>query len=130
MILIGFQFVFQRLHPTVPHVGSEATAPATQSAAPGSAAGAPGTAAPGAVAAKAAESLQAATAGQPRIKIDTPRLHGSIALTGARIDDLTLADYHETVDPKSPEVVLLVADRHREPLFRRIRLGRAPTREP
>ncbi len=50
---------------------------------------------------------EAAIAGQPRVKIDTPRLHGSIALTGARFDDLTLAKYHETVDPKSPEVVLL-----------------------
>jgi YidC/Oxa1 family membrane protein insertase len=106
-ILIGFQFVFQRLHPTVPHVGSEATAPATQSTAPGATAVAPGTAAPGAVAAKAAESLQAAITGQPRVKIDTPRLHGTIALTGARFDDLTLAKYHETVDPKSPEVLLL-----------------------
>ncbi len=116
-ILIGFQFVFQRLHPTVPHVGSEATAPATQSATPGATASAPGTTAPGtaapgttapgAVAARAAESLQAAIAGQPRVKIDTPRLHGTIALTGARFDDLTLARFHETVDPKSPEVLLL-----------------------
>jgi YidC/Oxa1 family membrane protein insertase len=105
-ILIGFQFVFQRLHPTVPHVASPTTAPATQSTTP-SAAGAPGTAAPGAVAAKAAEPVQAAIAGQPRIKIDTPRLHGTIALTGARFDDLTLANYHDTVDPKSPEVLLL-----------------------
>ncbi len=62
-ILIGFQFVFQRLHPTVPHVASPTTAPATQSTTP-SAAGAPGTAAPGAVAAKAAEPVQAAIAGQ------------------------------------------------------------------
>ena len=106
-ILIGFQFVFQRLHPTVPHVGSTATAPATQSTAPGATARAPGSAAPGAVAAKAAEPLRAAIAGQPRIQIDTPRLHGTIALTGARFDDLTLAKYHETVDPKSPEVLLL-----------------------
>jgi YidC/Oxa1 family membrane protein insertase len=42
-----------------------------------------------------------------RVKIDTPRLHGSIDLDGGRLDDLTLATYHETVDPKSPEVVLL-----------------------
>src|SRR5262249_24001916 len=44
---------------------------------------------------------------QPRVRIETPRLHGSIDLSGARLDDLTLATYHETVDPKSPEVVLL-----------------------
>jgi YidC/Oxa1 family membrane protein insertase len=115
-ILIGFQFVFQRLHPTVPHVGTEAAAPASQSAAPGTVGApgtaapgtaAPGTAAPGAVAAKATETLAAAIAGQPRVDIETPSLHGSIALTGARFDDLTLAKYHETVDKKSPEMLLL-----------------------
>jgi YidC/Oxa1 family membrane protein insertase len=43
-----------------------------------------------------------------RVKINTPRLHGSIALNGGRIDDLTLADYRETLDPASPEIVLLI----------------------
>ena len=43
----------------------------------------------------------------PRIPISTPALHGSIALRGARLDDLTLVDYRVTVDPDSPEVVLL-----------------------
>ncbi len=105
-ILIAFQFVFERLRPpSVPHVGTTATTPATQSAAPGTAA--PGVSAPKAVAASAAESRAAAIASQPHVKIDTPRLHGSIVLVGARFDDLTLATYHETVDPKSPEVVLL-----------------------
>ena len=106
-ILIGFQFVFQRLHPTVPHPGTEAPAPATQSAPVGATPGAPGTAAPGAVAAKATETLAAAIAGQPRVDIETPSLHGSIALTGAKFDDLTLAKYHETVNKNSPEVLLL-----------------------
>ncbi|MFZ5609968.1 MAG: membrane protein insertase YidC [Pseudomonadota bacterium] len=32
-----------------------------------------------------------------RLRIDTPRLEGSILLTGARFDDLTLKDYWETV---------------------------------
>jgi YidC/Oxa1 family membrane protein insertase len=41
-----------------------------------------------------------------RIQIDTPSLKGSIALTGGRIDDLVLSKYHETTDPKSPDVVL------------------------
>jgi len=33
----------------------------------------------------------------PRIKIETPKLHGSLSLAGARIDDLVLADYYETI---------------------------------
>jgi len=42
-----------------------------------------------------------------RIRIKTASLHGSISLKGARIDDLTLANFHVEVDPKSPEVMLL-----------------------
>jgi YidC/Oxa1 family membrane protein insertase len=42
-----------------------------------------------------------------RVSIETPRLHGSIALSGGRIDDLTLIDYRETLDSNSPEIVLL-----------------------
>ncbi|WP_114394951.1 membrane protein insertase YidC [Oleisolibacter albus] len=42
-----------------------------------------------------------------RVTINTPRLHGSINLKGGRLDDLTLANYNVTPDPKSPEVVLL-----------------------
>ncbi len=46
-------------------------------------------------------------AGGTRIAIDTPMLDGSIALKGARLDDLRLKKYRETTDPKSPEIVLL-----------------------
>jgi YidC/Oxa1 family membrane protein insertase len=106
-ILIGFQFFFQRLHPTPPHPGPEATSSATQSTGSASRPGTAGANAPGASATKAAESLEQAVAGQPRVAIETPSLHGSITLRGAKFDDLTLAKYHETVDPKSPEVVLL-----------------------
>src|SRR6185437_16945196 len=48
--------------------------------------------------------LQAAGA---RVAIDSPLLDGSIALKGARLDDLRLKKYRETADPKSPEIVLL-----------------------
>ena len=44
---------------------------------------------------------------RPRIAIDTAALKGSIALKGGRIDDLTLKDYRETVEPDSANVVLL-----------------------
>ena len=43
----------------------------------------------------------------PRISIDTPALTGSIALKGGRIDDVSLKNYRETIDPKSPMIVLL-----------------------
>jgi YidC/Oxa1 family membrane protein insertase len=113
-ILIAFQFVFEKVRPPTPvpapHPGPTVTSPMPPSA-PGKA---PPAAAP---AAPAAETRAEAIAGQPRVKIDTPRLHGSIALKGGRIDDLTLADYHETVDPKSPEVVLLEPSGTKEPYF-------------
>lgn len=47
-----------------------------------------------------------ALAESPRVAIDSPRLKGSIALKGSRIDDLVLKDYRETVDPKSTNIVL------------------------
>lgn len=42
-----------------------------------------------------------------RIKIATPRLRGSVTLRGARLDDLVLADYRETVDDDSDNITLL-----------------------
>ncbi len=48
-----------------------------------------------------------ALATSPRVAIDTPSLRGSIALKGGRVDDLLLTEYHETVDPKSPNIELL-----------------------
>jgi YidC/Oxa1 family membrane protein insertase len=42
-----------------------------------------------------------------RVAIDTPRVTGSISLTGGRIDDLLLKDYRVTIDPESPMVRLL-----------------------
>jgi YidC/Oxa1 family membrane protein insertase len=45
-------------------------------------------------------------AASPRVAIDTPRLRGSIDLKGARIDNLSLEQYRETVDPNSPAIVL------------------------
>src|SRR3981189_1213492 len=51
-------------------------------------------------------SREAAIAATPRVKIDTPRLIGSISLKGARIDDLSLVQFRETVDPASPAIVL------------------------
>jgi len=46
-------------------------------------------------------------AGGARIAIDTPMVDGSILLKGAKLDDLRLKKYRETVDPKSAEIVVL-----------------------
>ena len=84
---------------------SPQTAPGSTTPQPGSApsattpAGQPG-------AAQTIVSRDAAISGSPRIKIETPRLSGSIALKGARIDDLSLEKFRDTVDPKSPAIVL------------------------
>ena len=42
----------------------------------------------------------------PRIAIRSEKLHGTLALKGARFDDLTLARYRQTLDASSPEVTL------------------------
>jgi YidC/Oxa1 family membrane protein insertase len=47
-----------------------------------------------------------AIASTPRVKIETPSVSGSISLRGARIDDLSLVKFRETVDPSSPAIVL------------------------
>ncbi len=43
----------------------------------------------------------------PRVELAAPRLSGSINLRGGQLDDLVLDDYRETLDPKSPLIVLL-----------------------
>ncbi len=82
----------------------EKTKPAQQAAAPGQA--------PGQVPAMAAATTRmtreaALQASGARVVIDSPLLDGSLALKGAKLDDLRLKKYHETLDPKSPEIVLL-----------------------
>jgi YidC/Oxa1 family membrane protein insertase len=100
-ILLIFQFLVQPHLPQPPapppppaHVA--ATQPKPAPAGPG----APATAAP-------ATAHAAVPANVPRVKISTPRLTGSVSLLGARIDDLILNDFRETLAPDSPNVRLL-----------------------
>ncbi len=116
VILFGFQHVYEIFYPK-PAVPPKATGQqAVTEAAPGAVDKPPPAAAdsappslPGSVPAPAvsrARDRAGALAAVPRIRINTPRLHGSISLVGGRLDDLTLAKFHETLDPKSPEIVL------------------------
>ena len=89
------------------------TAPGATPAAPGQQAGAPATPA----SAAPIQSRASAIAAGPRVKIDTPSISGSIALTGARIDDVALVKYRETVDPKSPAIELFSPSGTKEPFY-------------
>ncbi|MBN8978452.1 MAG: membrane protein insertase YidC [Rhizobiales bacterium] len=62
-------------------------------------------------------SRDVAISGSPRVKIETPRLAGSVSLKGARIDDLSLVQYRDTVDPKSPAIVLFSPSGTAEPYY-------------
>jgi YidC/Oxa1 family membrane protein insertase len=87
-----------QLHPgTAP-----STTPAPQT---GSAPAVPGS--PAAAAPTPDHAREAVIAASPRVAIDTARLNGSIDLKGARIDNLSLEQYRETIDPNSPPIVLL-----------------------
>jgi YidC/Oxa1 family membrane protein insertase len=120
-VLIGWQFFVgmpqlekqreaQKLQQQQPQSQTAQPAPGGQ-AMPGGPQGASGAAQPGSF------TREQALATSPRIPIETPRLKGSIALKGARIDDVSLLDFHETVDPKSPNIVLLSPSGSHEPFY-------------
>ena len=56
-------------------------------------------------------------ASTPRLPISTSTLKGSIDLKGARIDELDLAQYKETVNPGSPLVELLSPSGSPQPFY-------------
>ncbi|HYB56008.1 MAG TPA: membrane protein insertase YidC [Alphaproteobacteria bacterium] len=124
-IVLGFQFLVeaprlakerarqQALQQTTGQTAPPAAATGAQPQIPPAGAVASAPTVPGVAAAPAAAPAAAGHPGRaevlaesPRIAIASPSLKGSISLKGARIDDLKLGQYRETVDPKSPEIVL------------------------
>lgn len=53
----------------------------------------------------------------PRVRISTPRVSGSINLRGARVDDLLLTDYRQTLEDDSPVIEFLQPSRGQAPYF-------------
>src|SRR5262249_33891639 len=118
LVIVGWQYFIgypqmerqrQETQPKQSQAQPGATQPATpapnaiQSATPE----VPGTPKSGAPSAQAqGASREAVIASSPRVAIETPRLGGSIDLKGGRVDDLTLTQYREETDPKSPPIVL------------------------
>jgi len=82
LVFVGWQALFGKRPINPPHQPAAVTGPAAPTVAPTPAAPATRT-----------ETLAEA----PRIRIETPRLKGSLSLAGGRIDDLVLTDYYETV---------------------------------
>src|SRR5262245_57201550 len=130
LVLIGWQIFFgmpqmekqKQLQQQQQQQQGQAQPPATTPQAPG-APPAPGTApatappAPGQPAGAPTLTREAVLAATPRVRIETPSLSGSISLKGARIDDLSLVKYRETVDPASPPVVLLAPSGSPHPFY-------------
>ncbi len=105
LVLIGWSAVSAIWFPVPRTPPAAKTAPGQAAPAAGTTAPAPGVpAAPTAAQIQDRAKLIAAT---PRIAIRTPQFTGSINLTGARIDDLTLVQFRETVDKNSPPIRLL-----------------------
>lgn len=111
-ILIGWNFVSEKFFPTpdTPDVtktvaganGAPAATPATQ----GQPSALPTPGAPAAPAAQAIRPVDTVLAEGQRIPIETPAIKGSINLVGARIDDITLSKYRQTIKKDSPAVRL------------------------
>jgi YidC/Oxa1 family membrane protein insertase len=111
-ILIGWQYFFAPQHPPPQPVAEAPANPGGTTDNPGGTATQPPATVGGTVPAPAGTepsdlSRESALALSPRVPISTPRVTGSINLVGARLDDLRLNDFHETVDDSSPTIVLL-----------------------
>ena len=59
----------------------------------------------------------------PRVRIQTPTMTGSLALTGSRIDDLFLTRYRETIKKDSPAVELFRPEGMRHAFFAQFAWG-------
>jgi YidC/Oxa1 family membrane protein insertase len=110
MILLTFQMLFEQPRVEREQVARKAAEQqqTVETMKPQSAAPAPGgVPIPGRPDAAAPPVRESVIARAERVRIETKRLKGSLSLTGALIDDLTLADYHETTDPGSKPITLL-----------------------
>ena len=133
-ILLGFQYFLPQEPPLeAPQTGEQAggqapgqvpsqagqggTIPSTVPGATGTASSPSIPGAPATVGVTAAQSRSDILGGSPRVRIETPRLSGSISLTGGRLDDLVLTELRETLEEGSPNIVLLSPIGTAEPYY-------------
>lgn len=105
-ILFGFQYFFSPPpQKTAPQTAQQATLPTSQ-----------------VTTATASQTLtreEALKDQHQRLAIESTNVKGSINLEGALLDDLTLMKYRETVDPKSPNIILLSPQNTEQAYFAR-----------
>jgi len=113
VILLGFQYFYElpRMRAQQEAQQAQQALQALQAPTPARPAGADAPPIPGAPSSSTAPSSEldrATVVGKPdRVRIQSPRVSGSIALEGARLDDVVLTTYRETTDPTSPPINLL-----------------------
>ena len=108
-IIMGWQYLFPAKHPQ-PQEQQQTAGQSTAPNAPQSGStqpSAPGVPSSGQPASEKVMTREEALAASPRVTFNTPQLIGSIALKGARIDDVRLAKHREELDPSSPPVPVL-----------------------
>ncbi|OHD09621.1 membrane protein insertase YidC [Sphingopyxis sp. RIFCSPHIGHO2_12_FULL_65_19] len=111
-ILIGWNFVSETFFPTpdkpdvTKTVAGANGAPAAAPAAQGQPSALPTAGAPAAAPTQAIRPVETVLAAGNRVPIETPAINGSINLVGARIDDITLTKYRQTIQKDSPAVRL------------------------
>ncbi len=115
VVLLGWNYFYGAPKMDAARQAAQSTQQPTQSSPPNAMSGAapsanPGNPGPASLPGEpvpVVRTREQALALSPRIAIDTPALTGSIALKGGRIDDVSLKNYSETIDPRSPLIVLL-----------------------
>ncbi|HKM61957.1 MAG TPA: membrane protein insertase YidC [Acidisphaera sp.] len=112
-ILLGWQYLVRPYLPHPPAPPPRAQTAATEQNPPTPATPREGGPAQGAETAAAAR----VPANVPRIKIAANKVSGSLSLLGARLDDLVLDDYRDTISPTSPHVRLLEPPSEPEPYY-------------
>ncbi len=109
LLILGWDMGMRYFYPDASLSGQTA-APATTSAAPSPAAAAPASIGAATAAPAAPVDLAQALAAPARVRIDAPRVEGSINLVGARIDDIELKDHRDSVKEDSRPVQLFAPE--------------------
>jgi YidC/Oxa1 family membrane protein insertase len=112
VVLLGWNYFYGVPQMEQQRRAAQQTQPAQPGVVTPTPSGAPGAAAPGGAPGAlqtpvtTVSSREAALTASARVMIETPRIAGSLALLGGRIDDVSLKAYRETVDAKSPNIIL------------------------